>query len=139
MSATGTTALRPRLLGRATVNAVVAISVLYTLLPVLWLVLAAAKNRDALFGEPAVPLRGIVAGVPEARPSRQHKLHRRQPVVDRRRCLQGRGNNHDCTPASQQAGPRTQIHAGRQPAVSAASHHVEAQPLCIAPGRSRNR
>lgn len=41
--------LRPRLLGRATVNAVVAISVLYTLLPVLWLVLAASKSRDALF------------------------------------------------------------------------------------------
>ncbi|GGV76147.1 MULTISPECIES: carbohydrate ABC transporter permease [Streptomyces] len=41
--------LRPRLLGRATVNVVVALSVLYTLLPVLWLVLAAAKSRDAVF------------------------------------------------------------------------------------------
>lgn len=40
---------RPRLLGRATANAVVALSVLYTLLPVLWLVLAATKTRDALF------------------------------------------------------------------------------------------
>ncbi|GGV41001.1 carbohydrate ABC transporter permease [Streptomyces spectabilis] len=40
---------RPRLLGRATVNAVVALCVLYTLLPVLWLVLAATKTRDALF------------------------------------------------------------------------------------------
>ncbi|MFF9131041.1 carbohydrate ABC transporter permease [Streptomyces sp. NPDC014776] len=44
------TLLRPRLLGRATVNVVVGVSVLYTLLPVLWLVLAAARNRDALFG-----------------------------------------------------------------------------------------
>ena len=43
------TLLRPRLLGRATVNVVVTISVLYTLLPVLWLVLAASKSRDALF------------------------------------------------------------------------------------------
>ncbi|CAL9361682.1 carbohydrate ABC transporter permease [Streptomyces griseomycini] len=50
MSATDSTLPRPRLLGRATVNAVVGLSVLYTLLPVLWLVLAAAKNRDALFG-----------------------------------------------------------------------------------------
>ncbi|WP_329071367.1 carbohydrate ABC transporter permease [Streptomyces sp. NBC_01429] len=41
--------LRPRLLGRSVVNLVVGISVLYTLLPVLWLVLAAGKNRDALF------------------------------------------------------------------------------------------
>ncbi|MFI0238537.1 carbohydrate ABC transporter permease [Streptomyces sp. NPDC016845] len=41
--------LRPRLLGRATVNVVVTISVLYTLLPVLWLVLASSKSRDALF------------------------------------------------------------------------------------------
>ncbi|KAF4409507.1 MULTISPECIES: carbohydrate ABC transporter permease [Streptomyces] len=48
MSAT-TPALRPRALGRTAVNTVVGISVLYTLLPVLWLVLAAAKNRDALF------------------------------------------------------------------------------------------
>lgn len=42
-------ALRPRLLGRSVVNLVVFVSVLYTLLPVLWLVLASAKNRDALF------------------------------------------------------------------------------------------
>ncbi|MEU0126737.1 MULTISPECIES: carbohydrate ABC transporter permease [unclassified Streptomyces] len=41
--------LRPRLLGRSVVNVVVLVSVLYTLLPVLWLVLAAAKDRDALF------------------------------------------------------------------------------------------
>ncbi|MEU9358267.1 carbohydrate ABC transporter permease [Streptomyces sp. NPDC048301] len=41
--------LRPRLLGRSVVNLVVFVSVLYTLLPVLWLVLAAGKNRDALF------------------------------------------------------------------------------------------
>ncbi|MEV6264093.1 carbohydrate ABC transporter permease [Streptomyces sp. NPDC051784] len=41
--------LRPRLLGRTVVNLVVFVSVLYTLLPVLWLVLAAGKNRDALF------------------------------------------------------------------------------------------
>ncbi|MCX5415612.1 carbohydrate ABC transporter permease [Streptomyces sp. NBC_00059] len=41
--------LRPRLLGRSVVNLVVFVSVLYTLLPVLWLVLASAKNRDALF------------------------------------------------------------------------------------------
>ena len=37
------------LLGRTTVNVVVGISVLYTLLPVLWLVLASTKNVDALF------------------------------------------------------------------------------------------
>ncbi|WP_329565388.1 carbohydrate ABC transporter permease [Streptomyces sp. NBC_01361] len=43
------TLLRPRLLGRTTVNVVVAISVLYTMLPALWLVLAAGKSRDALF------------------------------------------------------------------------------------------
>ncbi|CAL9606307.1 L-arabinose transport system permease protein AraQ [Streptomyces sp. enrichment culture] len=49
MSTSGSAALRPRLLGRATVNAVVAVSVLYTLLPVLWLALASAKDRDALF------------------------------------------------------------------------------------------
>ncbi|MGW2345103.1 carbohydrate ABC transporter permease [Streptomyces sp. NPDC001661] len=49
MSATDSPLLRPRILGRATVNVVVAISVLYTLLPVLWLVLASAKSRDALF------------------------------------------------------------------------------------------
>ena len=38
-----------RLLGRGAVNTVVALFVLYTLLPVLWLLLAATKNRDALF------------------------------------------------------------------------------------------
>lgn len=38
-----------RLLGRTTANAVVGIAVLYTLLPVLWLLLAATKNTDALF------------------------------------------------------------------------------------------
>jgi multiple sugar transport system permease protein len=37
------------LLGRTTVNVVVGIAVLYTLLPVLWLLLAATKNVDALF------------------------------------------------------------------------------------------
>ncbi|WP_181765623.1 carbohydrate ABC transporter permease [Streptomyces albidus (ex Kaewkla and Franco 2022)] len=42
-------AMRPRLLGRGAVNALVALFVLYTLLPVLWLLLAAAKERDALF------------------------------------------------------------------------------------------
>ncbi|GAA1710856.1 carbohydrate ABC transporter permease [Fodinicola feengrottensis] len=45
-----TAVLRPRLLGRVTVNLVVGIAVLYTLLPALWLVLAASKNSDALFG-----------------------------------------------------------------------------------------
>jgi len=56
MSATGSTLLRPRLLGRTTVNAVVLISVLYTLLPALWLVLAASKDRDALFGSDLLSL-----------------------------------------------------------------------------------
>ncbi|MFJ9055109.1 MULTISPECIES: carbohydrate ABC transporter permease [unclassified Streptomyces] len=41
--------LRPRLLGRSVVTLVVLVSVMYTLLPVLWLVLASTKNRDALF------------------------------------------------------------------------------------------
>ncbi|MFE1295933.1 carbohydrate ABC transporter permease [Streptomyces sp. NPDC058733] len=50
---------RPRLLGRATVNVVVGVSVLYTLLPVLWLVLAAAKNRDALFGSDLLSTSGF--------------------------------------------------------------------------------
>ncbi|MFJ8666408.1 carbohydrate ABC transporter permease [Streptomyces sp. NPDC093600] len=53
MSATShspTAARRPGLLGRTAVNTVVGIAVLYTLLPVLWLLLAASKNRDALFG-----------------------------------------------------------------------------------------
>ncbi|GAA3130710.1 carbohydrate ABC transporter permease [Streptomyces rectiviolaceus] len=49
MSADTVTAHRPRLLGRTVVNTVVGIAVLYTLLPVLWLVLAASKSRDALF------------------------------------------------------------------------------------------
>ncbi|MER6554909.1 carbohydrate ABC transporter permease [Streptomyces sp. NPDC048209] len=48
--------LRPRLLGRSVVNLVVGISVLYTLLPVLWLVLASAKNRDALFSSNVLSL-----------------------------------------------------------------------------------
>ncbi|CAL9651379.1 carbohydrate ABC transporter permease [Streptomyces sp. enrichment culture] len=56
MSVTDSTRPHPRLLGRATVNAVVGLSVLYTLLPVLWLVLAAAKNRDALFGSDLLSL-----------------------------------------------------------------------------------
>ncbi|WP_330434080.1 carbohydrate ABC transporter permease [Streptomyces sp. NBC_00825] len=47
---------RPRLLGRAVVNLVVGVSVLYTLLPVLWLVLAASKDRDALFGSDVLSL-----------------------------------------------------------------------------------
>jgi multiple sugar transport system permease protein len=38
------------LLGRTAVNVVVGIAVLYTLVPVLWLVLAASKDRDSLFG-----------------------------------------------------------------------------------------
>ncbi|WP_329124416.1 carbohydrate ABC transporter permease [Streptomyces sp. NBC_01465] len=42
--------LRPRLLGRTTVKVVVGLSVLYTLLPALWLVLAAGKKQDALSG-----------------------------------------------------------------------------------------
>ncbi|MEL5957832.1 carbohydrate ABC transporter permease [Streptomyces sp. CLV115] len=49
-------ARRPRLLGRAVVNLVVGVSVLYTLLPVLWLVLAASKDRDALFGSDVLSL-----------------------------------------------------------------------------------
>lgn len=42
-------AARPRLTGRGAVHAILALSVLYTLLPVLWLVLAASKTREALF------------------------------------------------------------------------------------------
>jgi len=38
------------LLGRSAVNVVVGSAVLYTLVPVLWLVLAASKDRDSLFG-----------------------------------------------------------------------------------------
>ncbi|WP_327371503.1 carbohydrate ABC transporter permease [Streptomyces sp. NBC_01217] len=53
---TSAAALRPRLLGRSVVNLVVGISVLYTLLPVLWLVLAASKDRDALFGSDVLSL-----------------------------------------------------------------------------------
>ncbi|MDJ1133513.1 carbohydrate ABC transporter permease [Streptomyces iconiensis] len=41
--------LRPRMLGRGAVNAIVGLSALYTLLPVLWLLLAATKDRGALF------------------------------------------------------------------------------------------
>jgi multiple sugar transport system permease protein len=55
-------ALRPKLLGRTTVNVVVAIAVLYTLLPVLWLVLAASKDRDALFGSEVLSLNGFSLG-----------------------------------------------------------------------------
>jgi multiple sugar transport system permease protein len=43
-------------LGRTTVNVVVGIAVLYTLLPVLWLLLAATKNSDALFGSDVLSL-----------------------------------------------------------------------------------
>ncbi|MFD5118375.1 carbohydrate ABC transporter permease [Streptomyces sp. NPDC058385] len=53
----GSTLLRPRLLGRTTVNVVVAISVLYTMLPALWLVLAAGKSRDALFSSNILSLK----------------------------------------------------------------------------------
>ncbi|WP_431997510.1 carbohydrate ABC transporter permease [Streptomyces fungicidicus] len=56
MSVTDSSLSRPGLLGRTTVNAVVAISVLYTLLPVLWLVLAASKGRDSLFGSDLLSL-----------------------------------------------------------------------------------
>lgn len=41
--------MRPKLLGRGAVNAIVGLSVLYTLLPVMWLLLAATKDRGALF------------------------------------------------------------------------------------------
>ncbi|MEU6113148.1 carbohydrate ABC transporter permease [Streptomyces sp. NPDC047117] len=53
---THSTALHPRMLGRGAVNAVVGVCVLYTLLPVLWLVLAAAKNREALFSSDLLSL-----------------------------------------------------------------------------------
>ncbi|GAA2786296.1 carbohydrate ABC transporter permease [Crossiella cryophila] len=49
-------ALRPRLFGRIAVNTVVGLFVLYTLLPVLWLVLAATKDRDALFNSEVLSL-----------------------------------------------------------------------------------
>ncbi|MFC3452716.1 carbohydrate ABC transporter permease [Amycolatopsis speibonae] len=48
-----------KLLSRTAVNTVVGIAVLYTLLPVLWLVLAAAKNGDALFGSDLLSLHGF--------------------------------------------------------------------------------
>lgn len=50
---------RSRLLGRSTVRLVVAVSVLYTLLPVLWLVLAAAKDRDAVFSSDLLSFDGF--------------------------------------------------------------------------------
>ncbi|MFF9688794.1 carbohydrate ABC transporter permease [Streptomyces sp. NPDC014623] len=50
---------RPRLLGRSVVNLVVFVSVLYTLLPVLWLVLASTKDRDALFSSDILSLSGF--------------------------------------------------------------------------------
>ncbi|MFC8517254.1 carbohydrate ABC transporter permease [Streptomyces sp. NPDC057257] len=62
MSTADSTLLRPRLLGRATVNAVVALSVLYTLLPVLWLVLAAGKTRDALFSSDILSFKDFAFG-----------------------------------------------------------------------------
>lgn len=62
MSTAGSAPLRPRLLGRATVNVVVGVSVLYTLLPVLWLVPAAAKSRDALFGSDLLSPSGFSFG-----------------------------------------------------------------------------
>ncbi|WP_328334190.1 MULTISPECIES: carbohydrate ABC transporter permease [unclassified Streptomyces] len=49
-------ALRPRLLGRSVVRLVVGISVLYTVLPVLWLLLASAKDQDALSGSALLSL-----------------------------------------------------------------------------------
>ncbi|MFJ8749276.1 carbohydrate ABC transporter permease [Streptomyces sp. NPDC102441] len=52
-------ALRPRLLGRSVVNLVVFVSVLYTLLPVLWLVLASTKDRDTLFSSDILSLSGF--------------------------------------------------------------------------------
>jgi multiple sugar transport system permease protein len=57
MSATDPTLTRPRTLGRATVNVVVAVSVLYTVLPVVWLLLAATKSRDALFSSSILSFR----------------------------------------------------------------------------------
>ncbi|MEV0848262.1 carbohydrate ABC transporter permease [Streptomyces sp. NPDC049954] len=52
----GPAGTRPRAVGRATVNLVVGVSVLYTLLPVLWLLLASTKNRDALFSSDILSL-----------------------------------------------------------------------------------
>ncbi|MFJ6852202.1 carbohydrate ABC transporter permease [Streptomyces sp. NPDC091271] len=51
--------LRPRLLGRSVVNLVVFVSVLYTLLPVLWLALASTKDRDALFSSDILSTSGF--------------------------------------------------------------------------------
>jgi multiple sugar transport system permease protein len=48
-----------RLLGRTAVNTIVGIAVLYTLVPVLWLVLAASKDRDALFGSDLLSPQGF--------------------------------------------------------------------------------
>ncbi|MCI3274441.1 carbohydrate ABC transporter permease [Streptomyces cylindrosporus] len=62
MSTADSTLPRPRLLGRATVNVVVALSVLYTLLPVLWLVLAAGKTRDALFSSDILSFKDFAFG-----------------------------------------------------------------------------
>jgi multiple sugar transport system permease protein len=61
MSATSDlpTALRPRLLGSAVVNIVVGLAVLYTLLPALWLLLAATMNRDALARSDVLSLGGF--------------------------------------------------------------------------------
>ncbi|WP_299534426.1 carbohydrate ABC transporter permease [uncultured Streptomyces sp.] len=47
------------LLGRSTVRLVVGLSVLYTLAPVLWLVLASTKDRDALFSSDVLSLDGF--------------------------------------------------------------------------------
>ncbi|HET6707360.1 carbohydrate ABC transporter permease [Amycolatopsis sp.] len=49
----------PKFLGRAAVNTVVGISVLDTLVPALWLVLAAMKDPDALFGSDILSLQGF--------------------------------------------------------------------------------
>ncbi|WP_419999879.1 carbohydrate ABC transporter permease [Streptomyces boninensis] len=54
--------LRPRMLSRAAVNTIVGIAVLYTLLPVLWLVLAASKDRDALFSSNILDLSNFSFG-----------------------------------------------------------------------------
>ncbi|HEY3708227.1 MAG TPA: carbohydrate ABC transporter permease [Amycolatopsis sp.] len=54
--------VRPRLLGRTAATTVVGIAVLYTVLPVLWLVLAASKNRDALFGSNILDLGNFSVG-----------------------------------------------------------------------------
>jgi multiple sugar transport system permease protein len=56
------TLVRPRLLGRTAATTVVGVAVLYTVLPVLWLVLAASKNRDALFGSNILDLGNFSVG-----------------------------------------------------------------------------